>query len=104
MAAATELPRIVLRDGRERPIRRGHPWVLSGSVERVEGDPEAGAPVHVVDCRGQSLGAILVLEDVTDVILNLKEVRLRLNAAGPKELELNKKGPGAVTASDFWSA
>jgi DNA-directed RNA polymerase subunit alpha len=44
-----------------------------------------------------------VLEDVTDVILNLKEVRLRMNAPGPREIQISKQGEGRVTAGDFLS-
>jgi DNA-directed RNA polymerase subunit alpha len=44
-----------------------------------------------------------VLEDVTDVVLNLKEVRLRSHSAEPKQIVIKKSGGGAVTASDFQS-
>jgi DNA-directed RNA polymerase subunit alpha len=44
-----------------------------------------------------------VLEDVTDVVLNLKEVRLRMHALGPREITIQKQGPGNVTAGDFSS-
>ncbi|HRO66774.1 MAG TPA: DNA-directed RNA polymerase subunit alpha, partial [Pseudobdellovibrionaceae bacterium] len=42
-----------------------------------------------------------VLEDVTDIILNLKEVRFRQFSAEPVTLKINKKGPGKVTAADI---
>ncbi|MGD9016605.1 MAG: DNA-directed RNA polymerase subunit alpha [Desulfobacterales bacterium] len=44
-----------------------------------------------------------VLEDVSEIILNLKEVRLRVKDAGPKKLRLEKKGEGPVTAGDLVS-
>jgi DNA-directed RNA polymerase subunit alpha len=44
-----------------------------------------------------------VLEDVSDIILNLKEVRLRLHAEGPKTLRVQKKGEGVITAGDLIS-
>ena len=44
-----------------------------------------------------------VVEDVTDIILNLKEVRLRLHAEGPKVLRVHKKGAGTLTAADLHS-
>ena len=34
-------PCVVLRHGRERSLGLGHPWLLSGSVDRVEGNPGA---------------------------------------------------------------
>ena len=47
---------IHLRHGRDRPVRLRHPWVLSGSVDRVEGEPEPGATVSVVSADGEMLG------------------------------------------------
>ncbi len=45
-----------LRAGRERPVERGHPWVLSGSVERIEGTAGPGDRVAVVSAAGRPLG------------------------------------------------
>jgi DNA-directed RNA polymerase subunit alpha len=42
-----------------------------------------------------------VLEDVTDVILNLKEVRFRQADAENKTVRISKAGPGKVTAADI---
>jgi 23S rRNA (cytosine1962-C5)-methyltransferase len=47
----TATARIVIKSGREKSLRRRHPWIFSGAVERVDGDPEAGATVDVVDAR-----------------------------------------------------
>jgi DNA-directed RNA polymerase subunit alpha len=44
-----------------------------------------------------------VLEDVTEIVLNLKEVRLRMHVEGPKTLTLRRKGKGVVTAGDLVS-
>ena len=40
-----------------------------------------------------------VHEDVTDIVLNIKAMALRMYAEGPKRMSLKAKGPGAVTAS-----
>src|SRR5690606_32177644 len=48
---------VVLHPGRDRSVRRRHPWVLSGAVARVEGAPEPGAWVHVRSADGEPLGA-----------------------------------------------
>ncbi|HEX5420873.1 MAG TPA: hypothetical protein VFY39_12810, partial [Gammaproteobacteria bacterium] len=32
-------PRLIIKNGREKSLRRLHPWVFSGAVERVEGSP-----------------------------------------------------------------
>ena len=47
--------RAVLKPGRERSLERRHPWVFSGAIERVEGDPEAGATIKVLAADGQFL-------------------------------------------------
>jgi 23S rRNA (cytosine1962-C5)-methyltransferase len=47
---------VVLATGRDRSVRRRHPWVLSGSVARVEGSPEPGDWVRVVSAEGEGLG------------------------------------------------
>jgi 23S rRNA (cytosine1962-C5)-methyltransferase len=48
--------RIELLPGRDASARRRHPWVLSGAVARVEGDPAAGDLVRVVAASGDTLG------------------------------------------------
>ena len=48
--------RLVLRAGRERSVQRHHPWIFSGAVERIEGDPAAGHTVEVRTAQGGFLG------------------------------------------------
>jgi 23S rRNA (cytosine1962-C5)-methyltransferase len=55
MAAA--LPRVWLKHGREKSLRRRHPWVFSGAVERVEGNVSPGATVALLTSQGEWLGA-----------------------------------------------
>ena len=40
-------------------------------------------------------------EDITDLVLNVKEIALKMNSEGPKRLTLAKQGPGSVTAGDI---
>ncbi|MGD2164270.1 MAG: class I SAM-dependent rRNA methyltransferase [Anaerolineae bacterium] len=40
---------VVLKQGRAKPILRRHPWIFSGSIQRVEGDPQDGDIVDVLD-------------------------------------------------------
>ncbi|MEO5900509.1 MAG: class I SAM-dependent rRNA methyltransferase [Ilumatobacteraceae bacterium] len=49
-------PTIVLRPNRERSLKRRHPWIFSGGVARVDGDPCPGETVRVVSSGGDSLG------------------------------------------------
>lgn len=44
-----------LKPGREKSLLRRHPWVFSGAVERVEGQPPDGATLRVEDSQGQFL-------------------------------------------------
>ena len=50
-----DLPVVRLRPGREKSLLRRHPWVFSGAVEGVDGDPAAGAAVEVRSARGDFL-------------------------------------------------
>ena len=49
------LPRLFLKPGREKSLLRRHPWIFSGSVERIEGDVEPGAELLVADAEGKAL-------------------------------------------------
>jgi 23S rRNA (cytosine1962-C5)-methyltransferase len=49
------LPTARLKTGREKSLRRRHPWVFSGAIERVEGGPGPGATVRVVSDTGEFL-------------------------------------------------
>ena len=42
-----------------------------------------------------------VVEDVTDIILNMKSIPLKLKGAGSKTMTLHKEGPGTATAADL---
>ncbi len=44
-----------LKKGREKSLRRRHPWIFSGAVEKVTGKPAAGDTVEVVDSSGKPL-------------------------------------------------
>ena len=50
------LPRIILKRGREKPVLRGHPWVFSGAVAKVEGEVSSGEVAEVYSKEGQFLG------------------------------------------------
>lgn len=46
---------IVIKAGREKSIRRQHPWIFSGAIEKVQDDPAPGAIVTVVDHKDRFL-------------------------------------------------
>lgn len=47
---------VIIAKGREKSILRQHPWIFSGAVKRVEGDPQPGEIVDVLTHEGQPLG------------------------------------------------
>jgi 23S rRNA (cytosine1962-C5)-methyltransferase len=49
-------PRIILKKGREAPLRHGHPWVFSRAIARVEGNPVPGDVVLALDSAARPLG------------------------------------------------
>ncbi len=44
-----ELARLRLKPGRDKSLRERHPWVFSGAIARVDGDPASGDTVDI--CR-----------------------------------------------------
>jgi 23S rRNA (cytosine1962-C5)-methyltransferase len=45
-----------LQQGKDKPIRMGHPWVFSGAIRRVDGEASPGALCDVIDAGGELLG------------------------------------------------
>ena len=86
------------------PLERGFGTTLGNSLRRVLLSSLQGAAIVSVKIDGvlHELSSIAgVLEDVTDIILNLKGVKLKLFKDEPKPLVIEKKGKGKVTAGDI---
>jgi 23S rRNA (cytosine1962-C5)-methyltransferase len=49
-------PALHLKPGRDKSLRLRHPWIFSGAIERVDGEPASGATVRVVAADGTLLG------------------------------------------------
>jgi 23S rRNA (cytosine1962-C5)-methyltransferase len=47
--------RLILKPGREKSLKRRHPWVFSGAVARVDGKPAPGDTVEIISGSGESL-------------------------------------------------
>jgi 23S rRNA (cytosine1962-C5)-methyltransferase len=64
---------IVLKPGKEHVIMRGHPWLFSGAIARIEGKPADGAILPVTRAEGQvvALGAYNHHSDITVRIITL---------------------------------
>jgi 23S rRNA (cytosine1962-C5)-methyltransferase len=63
-------PRVILKKGREKPLLRGHPWVFSGAVAKIEGEVAPGDVGEVYSMDGQFLG-IGHLNSHSQIILRL---------------------------------
>lgn len=48
--------RIIIKGGREKSLRRRHPWVFSGAIAKIQGKPTLGSTVEVVSDKGEFLG------------------------------------------------
>ena len=86
------------------PLERGFGQTLGNSLRRVLLSSLQGAAITSVRIAGvqHEFSTVPgVLEDVSDIILNLKEVRLRLNAGGPKTVRIKRSGTGVVTAAEL---
>jgi len=86
------------------PLERGFGVTLGNSLRRVLLSSLQGAAVTAVRINNvlHEFSTIPgVLEDVSDIVLNLKEVRLRLHGEGPKQIRMHKKGAGILTAGDL---
>ncbi len=46
---------VLLKSGREKPVRWRHPWIFSGAIQRIDGDVEDGGIADVVSARGEFL-------------------------------------------------
>lgn len=49
-------PALVLKEGRETSVLRRHPWIFSGAIERVDGEPASGDAIAVLAQDGRFLG------------------------------------------------
>ena len=86
------------------PLERGFGVTLGNALRRVLLSALQGAAITAIRINGvlHEFSTIPgVMEDVSDIILNLKEVRLQMHAEGPKTLRVQKKGEGVLTAGDL---
>jgi DNA-directed RNA polymerase subunit alpha len=86
------------------PLERGFGLTLGNALRRVLLSSLQGAAITSIKIENvlhefSSLAG--VREDVTDIVLNIKQVALKMEGEGPKRLQLSATGPGAVTAGDI---
>jgi DNA-directed RNA polymerase subunit alpha len=86
------------------PLERGFGLTLGNALRRVLLSSLQGAAVTSIKIENvlhefSSLAG--VREDVTDLVLNVKQIALRMQGDGPKRLQLSATGPGEVTAGQI---
>ena len=86
------------------PLERGFGLTLGNALRRILLSSLQGAAVTSVHIDGvlHEFSSIAgVREDVTDIVLNIKDIALKMQGDGPKRMVLKKQGPGQVTAGDI---
>ncbi|HAD25947.1 MAG TPA: DNA-directed RNA polymerase subunit alpha [Alphaproteobacteria bacterium] len=86
------------------PLERGFGLTLGNSLRRVLLSSLQGAAVTAVqinDVLHEFSSVAGVREDVTDIVLNLKSLALRMHVEGPRKMTLTAEGPGEVTAAQI---
>ncbi|WP_072392874.1 DNA-directed RNA polymerase subunit alpha [Hyphomicrobium sp. CS1GBMeth3] len=86
------------------PLERGFGMTLGNALRRVLLSSLQGAAIKTVQIDGvlHEFSSIPgVREDVTNIVLNIKEIALRIHSDGVKRMVLKKEGPGPVKAGDI---
>jgi len=86
------------------PLERGFGLTLGNALRRVLMSSLQGAAITSVQIEGvlhEFSSVPGVREDVTDIVLNLKGVAVKMEVEGPKRVEIRATGPGVVTAGDI---
>ena len=86
------------------PLERGFGLTLGNALRRVLMSSLQGAAITSVQIDNvlHEFSSIAgVREDVTDVVLNLKGVAIKMEVEGPKRISVQAKGPMVVTAGDI---
>lgn len=86
------------------PLERGFGVTLGNALRRVLLSSLHGAAITSLRISGvlHEFSTIPgVIEDVADIVLNLKDVRLRMHVEGSRTLRLHKQGEGVITAGDL---
>jgi DNA-directed RNA polymerase subunit alpha len=86
------------------PLERGFGLTLGNAMRRILLSSLQGAAVTALQIDGvlHEFSSIPgVREDVTDIVLNMKGLAIRMHVEGPKRMTLKKTGAGEVTAGDI---
>ena len=86
------------------PLERGFGLTLGNALRRILLSSLQGAAVTAIQIEGvlhEFSSVPGVREDVTDIVLNMKGVALKMHVEGPKHVTLKATGPGEVTAGQI---
>ncbi|WP_172330289.1 DNA-directed RNA polymerase subunit alpha [Mangrovicoccus sp. HB161399] len=86
------------------PLERGFGLTLGNALRRVLMSSLQGAAITTVQIDNvlhEFSSVAGVREDVTDIVLNLKGVAIKMDVEGPKRITIQARGPGAVTAGEI---
>src|SRR5512136_1920978 len=87
-----------------QPFERGYGVTVGNALRRILLSSITGAAITAVRMRGvlHEFSTIPgVVEDVTDILLNLKSIPLKFMGSEPKRMTLKKVGPAEATAADI---
>ena len=109
-----EMPRQIVKDTAEvtdtyakyiaEPFEAGYGRTIGNGLRRVLLSSLEGAAISSVKIEGalhEFCNLPGVVEDVTDIVLNLKHVLLKMYTREPRKLKISVKGPGEVTAGSI---
>src|SRR4029078_7579321 len=86
------------------PLERGFGVTLGNALRRILLSSLQGAAVQSVHIDGvlHEFSSIAgVREDVTDIVLNIKDIAIKMQGEGPKRMVVKKSGPSTITAGDI---
>ena len=86
------------------PLEKGYALTIGNSLRRILLSSIQGSAITAIQIDGvlHEFSSIKgVREDVTDIVLNVKSMSLKVMSDGPKKLILDAKGPGVIKAKDI---
>lgn len=86
------------------PFESGYAQTVGNSLRRVLLSSIEGVAITAIKLAGAShefMSVPGIAEDVTDIVIALKQVLIKANGAVPERITIRKKGPCTITAGDF---
>ncbi len=87
-----------------QPLERGFATTIGNSLRRILLSSIQGAAITTVKIEGalhEFTSMQDIMEDVSEIILNLKQVRIKLHSGDSQKVTIEKTGPGVITAGDI---